>query len=125
MLKRKLKKNSDSMNTNKKRRKLTAGGLVAWSCKFCTLINKGDASQCEICENPRSEYPNVNEKNKVETWLRNDVGLPQYLRNFIDEGYDDLDVIIGQMSDADLEAIGIKLRGHRAKILFHIKKKKN
>eukprot|EP01084_Bolivina_argentea_P072120 130987_1 len=51
----------------------------------------------------------------VRKWLKQEVKLPQYIDNFIDEGYDDMATIIESMNEEELLELGITKRGHRKK----------
>ncbi len=51
----------------------------------------------------------------VSTWL-NHLGLPAYAESFLDNGYDDLETV-KQISDDDLDAIGVVVASHRAALL--------
>ena len=57
---------------------------------------------------------------EVKQWLES-IGLPQYVNHFLENGYDDMDSLWDLNSD-DLDAIGIKLPGHRKKILIQASK---
>lgn len=58
----------------------------------------------------------------------NDISLPQYIGNFVNNGFDDLHCMIEQMgknskdpiTDKNLEEIGILMAGHRARILIKL-----
>ncbi|XP_001630864.2 uncharacterized protein LOC125563082 [Nematostella vectensis] len=60
--------------------------------------------------------------NNVTKWLH-DCGLSEFQSLFVDEGYDDLDVV-ATITDQELEEIGILKRGHRKKILLKIEELK-
>ena len=57
---------------------------------------------------------------KVEAWLRNIAGLPEYSSHFIDHGYDELRIIQEINDEQDLRDIGIMVDEHRKILLFHI-----
>ena len=57
---------------------------------------------------------------EVKSWLES-IGLAQYVSHFLENGYDDMDSLWDLNSD-DLDAIGIKLPGHRKKILTQASK---
>ena len=61
----------------------------------------------------------VPEKDLVANWLKNDVKLPQYLELFIENGLDDMEVIL-TLNEKDLLDAGIKKIGHRKKIMMKI-----
>ena len=65
-------------------------------------------------------YNNDHEK-EVRTWLLTNVAMPQYIDNFISNGFDDLSVI-KEMTINELDIIGIKKLGHKMKLLQHIRK---
>ena len=71
---------------------------------------KGDLKENDLNEDEK----------KVKEWLENKVKLGQYFRNFINEGFDDLDVI-SEIKEEQLNAMGIKKMGHRIKILKKVK----
>ena len=58
--------------------------------------------------------PKMNES-IVENWLRT-LGLVQYTQDFIDNGYDDLD-ICKQIGPEDLDAIGVTNEAQREGIM--------
>ena len=60
-------------------------------------------------------------RERVASWLKG-LGMEQYTELFFEEGYDDMDVIVQTMGDEDLKEIGLKKRGHRAKIMLWIKR---
>ena len=57
---------------------------------------------------------------EVQHWLES-IGLPQYLNNFLQNGYDDMDSL-WDLNHDDLDAIGVTLPGHRKKILHNAAK---
>eukprot|EP01083_Nonionella_stella_P118193 352813_1 len=61
----------------------------------------------------------------VKSWLTREVELPQYIDLFLEEGYDEMDIIVKTVTEQDLLEIGIKKRGHRKKILLFIDQLKN
>ena len=58
----------------------------------------------------------------VGSWLQNDVLLPQYIDVLIKNGYDDMGTIEHTLKERDLLDIGIKVRGHRKKIMLFVKR---
>lgn len=56
----------------------------------------------------------------ISMWLR-ELHLDRYEPNFLDNGYDDWEVIT-HLDDEDLDAMKITLPGHRKKILLAVKK---
>ena len=56
--------------------------------------------------------------------MRYDLKLPQYIANFIDDGYDEMDTIIHTLTEQDLIEIGINKRGHRKRIMLNIERLK-
>jgi len=54
-------------------------------------------------------------------WLSHDCGFPQYIGCFVSNGYDRLE-IIKEMTRAELDEIGITLKGHQFKIAKEIEK---
>merc|ERR1712048_212410 len=62
------------------------------------------------------------EKALVSKWMTEDVKLPQYIDVFFENGLEDIEVILTLTND-DLKDIGVKILGHRKKIMLHIKKK--
>ena len=74
------------------------------------------------------EYARANESGmplKVpipfKQWLTEVVKLPDYLGMFIENGLDEFEVAI-DLTDAELKEIGIKMMGHRKRILMGLKK---
>ena len=57
----------------------------------------------------------MEESSIIEEWLRS-LELVQYTQDFLDNGYDDLE-ICKQIGEADLDAIGVTKEGHRKEIL--------
>ena len=57
---------------------------------------------------------------EVKQWLES-ISLPQYVNHFLENGYDDMDSL-WDLNNDDLDAIGIKLPGHRKKILTQASK---
>mmetsp|Transcript_167 Transcript_167/g.250 ORF Transcript_167/g.250 Transcript_167/m.250 type:complete len:149 (-) Transcript_167:154-600(-) len=57
------------------------------------------------------------EKERVRRWLTKTVKLPEYIDLFMDEGYDDM-VTVQELTDKELQEMGISKRGHRKKILI-------
>ena len=51
-------------------------------------------------------------------WLRDIVKLPEYIPNFIDNGFRNMDVV-RECNDEILQEIGIKAVGHRMEMLTH------
>ena len=48
--------------------------------------------------------------------------MGQYIDNFIDNGYEDMDTIIHTMNEQELQEIGVNKRGHRKKIMLNIER---
>ena len=79
--------------------------------------------QLKMNENERIDHENINLKNDgIEQWLTNKCDLPQYLHNFIENGYDSMDRIALISQAVELAEIGIELKGHQKKILCEISK---
>ena len=57
----------------------------------------------------------MEESTIIEEWLRS-LGLVQYTQDFLDNGYDDLE-ICKQIGEVDLDAIGVSKQEHRKEIL--------
>ena len=57
---------------------------------------------------------------EVKQWLES-IGLSQYVSHFLENGYDDMDSL-WDLNNDDLDAIGIRLPGHRKKILTQASK---
>ena len=57
--------------------------------------------------------------NAVAIWVRDKVKLPQYVDNFISNGFDGLDVIM-EIEIDELKEIGINLLGHRKRFMKEI-----
>ena len=95
---------------------LTAVAIIM--CLIHRIKNK-----LKMDENERIDHENINLKNDgIEKWLTNKCDLPQYLDNFMENGYDSMDriALINQVDE--LEEIGIKLKGHQKTILSEISK---
>ena len=60
----------------------------------------------------------LNDKERVEKWLKERVKLPQYFELFIEQGFDDLDSI-KDVTKEDLNQMGIDKVGHQRKIIKH------
>ena len=58
--------------------------------------------------------------NTVRLWLKDTVKLPQYANNFIDNGYDDIQVISKMLQDIKLKDIGIKDINDINHIIYHL-----
>jgi len=58
----------------------------------------------------------LNDKERVQKWLKDKVKLPQYYELFIHQGFDDLESIADVTKD-DLSQMGIDKVGHQRKIL--------
>ena len=48
-------------------------------------------------------------------------GFQRYLDAFVENGYDDLEVILA-LEDDDLDELGIKLKGQRKKLMLQVAK---
>eukprot|EP01083_Nonionella_stella_P301091 1031287_1 len=57
----------------------------------------------------------------VDTWLTNECMLPQYVSNFINNGFDSMDIIKQIEKPIELESIGIKRTAHNVIILGQIR----
>eukprot|EP01084_Bolivina_argentea_P306450 529561_1 len=79
-----------------------------------------EVNQLKSYNNINNDNNNISEEDKVRIWLRDKIKLPQYFNLFVENGYDDLD-IIADMNQDDLREIGINRIGHRKKILKYIK----
>lgn len=102
-----LKKTMDRWKTRDPQRE-DSGRLTKWRYpgdKKVTFSNK---------------LPRLHPETSVEDWLQGEF-LQLYLRNFKDNGYDNISFIAG-MTDRDLKAIGIDKRGHRKKLVYAIEK---
>eukprot|EP01084_Bolivina_argentea_P240455 403961_1 len=114
-----------------------------WICSVCTFKNNGQSNTCSMCNvgtenNPQEilqqqpQLQNIEEKkeekhmeeNEVQLWLTNELNLPQYIANFMNDGWDDMDTIINELKDDDLLEMGINKTGHRRKIVLWIKRNK-
>ena len=65
-------------------------------------------------------YTNDQSYISIEQWLRDIVKLPEYIPNFIDNGFRNMNVV-RECTDEILQDIGIKAVGHRMEILLHCK----
>ena len=63
------------------------------------------------------------ERMKIAEWLANIVRLPQYYEMFMDQGFDDFE-IIADITLNDLKEMGIDKIGHRKQILKYATKLK-
>ena len=68
---------------------------------YCTKI-----MGCAAAPSPQTSP----ERSQVESWLRDELSMPQYIDGFIDNGYDRFDAVYG-MGESDLKSIGVKA-GH-------------
>eukprot|EP01083_Nonionella_stella_P112086 329315_1 len=57
----------------------------------------------------------------VDTWLTNECMLPQYVSNFINNGFDSMDIIKQIEKPIELESIGITKTAHKVIILGQIR----
>merc|ERR1712228_271643 len=78
------------------------------------------SNECPLYVNDASD-DEYDDEHEVVMWLANEVKMPQYIDNFIVNGFDEMSVI-QEMSLNELELIGIKLLGHRMKIYRFIRK---
>eukprot|EP01084_Bolivina_argentea_P253281 425388_1 len=58
----------------------------------------------------------------MKKWLNNNCKLPQYLNNFMENGYESLDFVTDITNETQLSGINIKLPGHQTRIMAQIKK---
>ena len=94
------------------------------------IISKAKRTEHDHTTNPRNIQHDIDE---IESWLSNIVGLPQYLDNFINNGYDqmsmilsinneneliDIDIVITEHCGIILDAIGEYLHGHSGDIVI-------
>eukprot|EP01083_Nonionella_stella_P280729 955016_1 len=85
------------------------------------VINEQDVRE----EQQKQEPSQQQEMNTVVNWLKNELDLSEYVDMFLEHGFDDMNVIIKTMDEQDLIDIGIHKKGHRKKILLHIKEHKH
>ena len=78
-----------------------------------TTINNYDH---ECGETPQKDRDNVN-CNHVKEWLNNIVERPEYYTNFVENGYESLEIIREIKHKSDLKDIGIQNVAHQDKIL--------
>ena len=78
---------------------------------------------CDVVpSDDEQKHEEVNWKQqRVDAWL-NQLGMEQYTPLFLEQGYDDMDVIAQTMRHEDLKEIGLEKRGHRAKIMLWIER---
>eukprot|EP01084_Bolivina_argentea_P000073 139_1 len=62
------------------------------------------------------------QREQLESWLTDTVGLPEYIDIFIQNGFEDLAYLKYDLCEQDLCSIGIKLLGHQLKIMSEIRK---
>ncbi|KAK3729654.1 hypothetical protein QZH41_006394 [Actinostola sp. cb2023] len=86
-----------------------SGKPTAWSYGHATSTSVDDLSA------------DISPDTTVEEWLMCMPDLRQYIANFVKYGYDNIAFISG-MTEQDLEAIGIDVRGHRNKLKRRITK---
>ena len=126
------------------------GSVASWQCPLCTFKNNMELEVCSMCyygqkaqsqqviqesdqiqqqrvdadgkENEDEAKNQIEEENEVKAWLRNDLKLPQYIDNFMDEGWDNIDTIVHELEENDLVEMGINKKGHRKKIMLWIKR---
>ena len=63
----------------------------------------------------------LDEWNKIKLWLKNEVGLPQYIEPFLDNDLNSYKAI-KEINKDELRDIGIKRVAHRRKIMKHVEK---
>ena len=74
-----------------------------------------DASTCSTLVNTllMSTRQKVNRKKSMRVWLTRTVKIPQYINNFVDNGYDDINIAAEMITDNKLIKIGMnKLEKH-------------
>lgn len=60
--------------------------------------------------------------NAVAEWLKS-IGMPEYIAGFLDNGFDDLEVLQEDgLTEDDLDLIGVEKKGHRKKLQNKVKK---
>ena len=75
--------------------------------------------------NQRTDRSNANEvEHSFKDWLSNTVKLPQYVDNFVEDGFDDMETITETMDEEDLRKMGVIKPGHRKKIMLFVKRLK-
>ena len=63
----------------------------------------------------------LDEWNKIKLWMKNEVGLPQYIDAFLDNDLNSYKAI-KEINKEELRDIGIKSVLHRRKIMKHVEK---
>eukprot|EP00485_Elphidium_margaritaceum_P001777 CAMPEP_0202693202 /NCGR_PEP_ID=MMETSP1385-20130828/7377_1 /ASSEMBLY_ACC=CAM_ASM_000861 /TAXON_ID=933848 /ORGANISM="Elphidium margaritaceum" /LENGTH=976 /DNA_ID=CAMNT_0049348851 /DNA_START=13 /DNA_END=2943 /DNA_ORIENTATION=+ len=64
------------------------------------------------------------QRERFKSWLQDTVSLSMYFDTFVSHGYDTLDAIRVIQSTEELKEIGIKMNGHRTRLLSEIDKLK-
>ena len=76
------------------------------------------------CKQQHPEHTIFDVRAKMEEevvwWLRDVLCMGEYVSMFLENGYDDLRVIMKTMDDPELQCIGVQKRGHKKKILLWI-----
>merc|ERR1712129_593315 len=80
-------------------------------------IENGDGDKLAI---EQEEGPGVESCVDINVWLGKQLKLPQYLEAFMDEGWDDLDLIKDGLEQGHLKQMKVKT-GHQFKIMNAIK----
>ena len=63
----------------------------------------------------------LDEWNKIKLWMKNELGLPQYIEAFLDNDLNSYKAI-KEINKEELRDIGIKSVLHRRKIMKHVEK---
>eukprot|EP01083_Nonionella_stella_P207618 754059_1 len=58
---------------------------------------------------------------EVTEWLTKKVKLPQYVQNFVDNGFETMEFVCDITAAEDLKDIGVTLKGHQIRILAKVK----
>ena len=67
---------------------------------------------------------NVPTHQTTQDWLTFTVGLPQYINNFVSNGFESLDLVLMIRNITDVHGIGVHKLGHKLKIWNEIIKLK-
>eukprot|EP01084_Bolivina_argentea_P179198 309666_1 len=90
----------------------------------CDIKDIKDEHKDDNCNKIQINGVDVLNMTDITQWLTFNVGLPKYHDAFISNGYESLEFIKEIKNKAELDEIGIKLKGHQTKIMSEINKLK-
>eukprot|EP01083_Nonionella_stella_P034409 94183_1 len=98
--------------------------LLLWYCCRYKTHKRREAETIHK-EEPRSAgHDGAGSHDWMQLWLDESVGLPQYVDNFVQNGYSDVDTVSSITDKQQLIEIGIHKRGHQTLLMAEIEKLK-